>query len=610
MWSDILQHANDAIFAIDLSGKILECSTSVEKFYEYTHEELLGKKYEIVLPDIRHKEFERIRDNLLFGEQSIPFETERITQKKSIIKISASYSGIRDKSGRIIGISVIERKIMHRRAMESKAQALLETAPDAMVIVNSFGQIILINVQTEKLFGYKKDELLGQDVEILIPDRFLGKHSGHRKLFFANAKTRTMGEGQELFGKHKSGNEFPVEISLSPLETEEGLLVSAAIRDISQRKKAEEKFRNLLESAPDAIIIVNESGVIQLVNVQTEKMFKYDRAEMVGNKIELLLPVRYNTIHQQHRVNFFRNPKVRQMGEGFDLLGKDKNGKEFPVEISLSPLETEDGVLVSAAIRDISEKKKLENQIREININLEKKVLYRTTELETKNKELEQFAYVASHDLQEPLRTISSFVDFLKEEYQGRLDENADNYLAYISQASERMRILIKDLLDYSRIGRKRIIQEVNCSEILADVLADLSSSIEETKAKVFVSGLLPVVTGYATELKQLFQNLIINSIKFHKENIPPEINIQGERINGGWQFSFKDNGIGIEKKHHERIFIIFQRLHNRTEYEGSGIGLSHCKKIVDLHGGKLWVDSEPGTGSNFQFTINEIEIE
>ncbi len=610
MWSDILQHANDAIFAIDLSGKILECSTSVEKFYEYTHEEMLGKKYEILLPDIRHKEFERIRDNLLFGEQSIPFETERITQKKGIIKISASYSGIRDKSGRIIGISVIERKIMHRRAMESKAQALLETAPDAMVIVNGFGQIILINVQTEKLFGYKKDELLGQDVEILIPDRFLGKHPGHRKLFFANAKARTMGEGQELFGKHKSGNEFPVEISLSPLETEEGLLVSAAIRDISQRKKAEEKFRNLLESAPDAIIIVNELGIIQLVNVQTEKMFKYDRVELIGNKIELLMPGRYHAVHQDHRVNYYKNPKVRQMGEGFDLLGKDKNGKEFPVEISLSPLETEDGVLVSAAIRDISEKKKLENQIREININLEKKVLYRTAELETKNKELEQFAYVASHDLQEPLRTISSFVGFLKEEYTGRLDENADNYLVYISQASERMRILIKDLLDYSRIGRKKIIQEVNCNEILSDVLADLSSSIEETNAKVIVLGSLPVVTGYATELKQLFQNLIINSIKFHKENIPPKINIQGERINGGWQFSFKDNGIGIEKKHHERIFIIFQRLHNRTEYEGSGIGLSHCKKIVDLHGGKLWVDSELGAGSNFQFTINEIEKE
>jgi PAS domain S-box-containing protein len=609
MWSAILQYANDAIFAVDLSGKIMKLNISVEKFYDYHAEELLGNKYEILLPDIRHKEFESIRDNLLFGEQVLPFETERITKKKNTIKISASYSAIKDDSGRIIGISVIERKIMQRKTMESKAQALLETAPDAMVIVNSFGQIILINAQTEKLFGYAKNELLGQNVEILIPDRFT-KHTGHRKNFFANAKTRTMGEGQELFGKHKSGTEFPVEISLSPLDTEEGLLVSAAIRDISQRKKAEEKFRNLLESAPDAIIIVNEQGVIQLVNVQTEKMFGYNRAEMIGNKIELLMPARYNTIHQSHRINYFKIPKVRQMGEGFDLHGKDKSGKEFPVEISLSPLETEDGLLVSAAIRDISEKKKLENQIREININLEKKVQQRTAELETKNKELEQFAYVASHDLQEPLRTTSSFVGFLREEYYGKLDDNANNYLTYISQAADRMQTLIKDLLDYSRIGRKTVLQEVDCNEILSDVVADLSSAIEGTKAKITSPEALPVVKGYATELKQLFQNLISNSIKFHKENEAPVITITSKKIPGAWEFSFRDNGIGIEMKHHDRIFIIFQRLHTRTEYEGSGIGLSHCKKIVELHGGKLWVESQLGKGSNFQFTINKMEKE
>jgi PAS domain S-box-containing protein len=489
MWSAILQHANDAIFAIDLSGKILHCNTSVEKFYNYQPEELHGKQYEILLPDIRHKEFESIRDSLLFGEQSVPFETERITQTKSPVKISASYAAFRDDSGKIIGISVIERKIIHRRTMESKAQALLETAPDAMVIVNSYGQIILINAQTEKLFGYEKNELLGQDVELLIPDRFLGKHSGHRKHFFANAKTRTMGEGQELFGKHKTGS-------------------------------------------------------------------------------------------------------------------------EFPVEISLSPLETEDGLLVSAAIRDISEKKKLENQIKEININLEKKVKQRTAELETKNKELEQFAYVASHDLQEPLRTTSSFVGFLKEEYYGKLDENANSYLEYISQASERMQTLIKDLLDYSRIGRKRVIQDVDCNQVLSDVLADLSNAIEKSAAKISVSDELPIVKGYATELKQLFQNLISNSIKFHRDNIPPVINISGKKIAAGWEFSFRDNGIGIEKQHHDRIFIIFQRLHNRTEYEGSGIGLSHCKKIVELHGGKLRVDSELGKGSNFKFTIHNMEKE
>lgn len=610
MWSSILQHANDAIFAVDLSGKILQCNSSVEKFYDYLPEKIIGSPYKILLPEVRQKEFENIRDNLLFGEQSVPFETERITQNKSLIKVSASYSAIRDDSGRIIGISVIERKVMHRKTLESKAQALLETAPDAMVIVNSFGQIILVNAQTEKLFGYAKNELLGQDVEMLIPDRFVSRHTGHRKNFVANAKARTMGEGQELFGRHKSGSEFPVEISLSPLETEEGLLVSAAIRDISKRKKAEEKFRNLLESAPDAIIIVNEMGSIQLVNAQTEKMFGYNRGEMIGNKIELLMPERYNSIHQVHRVNYYKSPKVRQMGEGFDLHGRDKNGKEFPVEISLSPLETEDGLLVSAAIRDISEKKKLENQIKEININLEKKVRQRTAELETKNKELEQFAYVASHDLQEPLRTISSFVGFLKEEYYGKMDDNADSYLDYIFQAADRMQTLIKDLLDYSRIGRARVIQEVDCNAVISNVMADLSSAIEEAHAKISITETLPHVTGYATELKQLFQNLISNSIKFHRDNVPPVITISSKKIPGGWSFSFRDNGIGIEKQHQERIFIIFQRLHNRTEYEGSGIGLSHCKKIVELHGGKIWVESQLNKGSIFQFTIYEKEKE
>ncbi|MEO6721026.1 MAG: two-component regulator propeller domain-containing protein [Ferruginibacter sp.] len=224
-------------------------------------------------------------------------------------------------------------------------------------------------------------------------------------------------------------------------------------------------------------------------------------------------------------------------------------------------------------------------------------------ELERKNHELEQFAYVASHDLQEPLRTTSSFVELLKDQYAGQMDAKADKYINYILQASERMKVLIKDLLDYSRIGSKKELQKVDCNEKLEEVLADLGMAISEAGAKITHTA-LPVVSGYSTEIKQLFQNLVTNAIKFKKPGTIPEVDISAHKINGHWEFAIKDNGIGIDEKYSERIFVIFQRLHTRTEYEGSGIGLSHCKKIVELHNGKIWIKSVPGNGCTFHFTL------
>ncbi|MEO6221150.1 MAG: ATP-binding protein [Ginsengibacter sp.] len=225
------------------------------------------------------------------------------------------------------------------------------------------------------------------------------------------------------------------------------------------------------------------------------------------------------------------------------------------------------------------------------------------TELEIKNRELEQFAYVASHDLQEPLRTTTSFVNMFKQQYFGKLDARADKFLNYIVQASDRMSVLIKDLLDFSRIGDNKDMEEVDCNLILQDVVADIDQAIKDSDAEIKAEQ-LPVISGYTTELKQLFQNLIVNSIKFRKKDVPPKIKIVAQKNNDHWRFAFTDNGIGIEQKHNERIFVIFQRLHNRTEYQGSGIGLSHCKKIVELHNGKIWVESKPNEGSTFNFTI------
>jgi len=266
------------------------------------------------------------------------------------------------------------------------------------------------------------------------------------------------------------------------------------------------------------------------------------------------------------------------------------------------------GILANNFNAMAAELERLRKENQEVNSSLEKKVRQRTTEIERKNKELEQFAYVASHDLQEPLRTISGFVELLQKQYKGKLDGDADKFLDYMLASSERMKILIKDLLDYSRLGKEKQSMQVDCNILLKEVQEDLDKVIADSGAMVHTEN-LPVINAYPTELKLLFQNLISNSIKFRKPDHPPVINIGTIRENGHWGFFIQDNGIGIEKQFLERIFVIFQRLHNRTEYEGSGIGLAHCKKIVELHGGHIWAESIPGQGSKFIFTIgNELQ--
>jgi signal transduction histidine kinase len=238
-------------------------------------------------------------------------------------------------------------------------------------------------------------------------------------------------------------------------------------------------------------------------------------------------------------------------------------------------------------------------------IGLERKVEQRTQELQSKNRELQQFAYIASHDLQEPLRTTTGFVHLFRKQYYGQIDETADKYLDYIVQSSERMKMLINDLLDYSKLGQEKKLQLTDCNKLMEEVLADLQKIIHETNTKIHV-GSLPVLQVYPTEFKLLLQNLITNAIKFRKRGESPIIHIGADNQDGCWKFTVSDNGIGIEKKNQERIFTLFQRLHSRSEYDGSGIGLAHCKKIVEMHRGRVYVESEFGKGSNFIFSVFE----
>ena len=472
-------------------------------------------------------------------------------------------------------------------------QLMVEASPNALLLANSEGKIVYLNYFAEKLFKYKKQELIGQDLSIMIPDRFKKRHPDLFKSYFQNPLNREMGAKHELYGMKKGGDEFPVEIGLSSIATVEGNLVLASVIDISERTKANDRFRLVVESAPNAIVLVSKDGIISLVNKQTEYLFGYTREELIGEKVEILLPDKLRAAHPKLRNMFLETPQSRAMGAGRDLYARRKDGSEFPIEIGLNPIETAGGDQVLASIIDISERKKIESAMQ-----------LNTKKIEEKNKELEQFTYIASHDLQEPLNTIISFVKLIKENSEDKFNETEADFLQYIHEASIRMKGLIKGLLDYGRLGKKAQSKKMNLNLLVKSVCYDLDSLIQKSNAKITL-GELPTMYAYETELRLLFQNLISNAIKFMDPDKMPEIHIDAEKEKSHWRFSVKDNGIGIDAKYKEKVFIIFQRLHSQTKYEGTGIGLAHCRKIVELHNGDIGVDSEVGKGSTFNFTIN-----
>ena len=381
------------------------------------------------------------------------------------------------------------------------------------------------------------------------------------------------------------------------------------VQDITERKKGElalsesqKQIQTIFNAALDAIVIIDEEGKIVKWDSKAEILFGWKQEEQLGMLLtETIIPQQYREAHRRGMKLFLKTGEGPILSKTIEVRAINKNNDEFDISLSISPSLIDGKHQFIGFIRDITSRKKAEAKLRKSEADLERN----NRELIQKNRDLEQFAFAASHDLQEPLRTISDFVGLLRQQYQGKLDEKADKCLAFIIQSSDRMKIFIRDLLQYSRIGSDNTNEQVNCMVILDEVLADLGKAIEETNADIKADP-LPFISGHPAEIKQLFQNLIVNAIKFRKKDSIPKIKISAQKKDNYWQFTFADNGIGIEEQYNEKIFVIFQRLHTRSEYQGSGIGLSNCKKIVELHNGKIWVDSKPGEGSTFQFTIQQ----
>ena len=757
-------------------------------------------------------------------------------------------------------LNVMESKKSQAESSLQQTSMILDSTPDPMIIIDESGFILLANSQTTNVFGYSKDELIGEKVELLIPQRFKSQHGAHRTSFFTAPKSRMMGSGLELFASRKDGTEIPVEVSLNPIHVEEKTWVSAAIRDVSERKQEETKLNQLgsiINSSADAIISKKPDGTILTWNPAAESILGYSAEEVVGKNVSILYPPdlmdeeeimislitkgetvsQYETkrlrkdkkiIHvsitlspiknnrgeisaisailrdisaqkqeeaEKHRVQevldrtneiarigtwevdlvnntvywskitkeihevpqdyvpelakgieFYKEGKSRETiqkvigeameaGKKFDvelqivtaksktiwvraigqpefssgkcvrlygifqdideitksretlhtrnqelqailnaghvsiirtdtsgvithfnkgaekllqysateMIGKHtpaiihaehevvqrgqelseiygeeimgfevfvrkardgkyesrewtyvrKDGSTFPVQLVVTAIRDESGKITGflGIATDITERKQAEEKMRNYSI------------LESKSKEMEQFAYVASHDLREPLLTIINYMDLLLEDYGDKFDGDGKRFTNAITRAAGRMDELIKGLLDYSRLSSVKDLEEADVNKIIKASLADLNNLIVSKKASITYDR-LPTINAYPLEIKLLFQNLITNAIKFARKGEKPKIHISAVQIDNGWQFSVRDNGIGIEEKDHEKIFFMFQRGHGKTEFEGTGIGLAHCKKIVELHNGKIWIESVSGEYSTFHFTI------
>lgn len=635
-----------------------------EKLFGIPRDKIIGRHMRDVIGESNYQYGLRFMNEAKAGKSVSYDSVFNLGGKERWLKVN--FSPVIDASGHVLSIAVLtqditERKISERKLNESEENLhkIIATTSEGYWLMNEKGHFMDVNPAFCELIGYTKDELLNMSIPDLEAIESKVETEQHIQ------KVGKIGtERFDTVMRHKNGSLINVEINVSKFGMT-GKQFFVFVHDISERKKAEKEIvrqndalSKLNHFALELSKLSFEDNLEELIAKKVKELSgaevsifsEYDHENHITSikcielesgmlkKVVKLLGKKVQNIHSPISDNIYREMSRDIVGSRKTLHEVSFGAVSKPVGASVQALLNidrfiglaylTDGRLYGTSVLGMRKnqpdppKKILENFVHLAATSLQRKKIEKQLKIKIEelintnkkleqyahaNEELEQFAFIASHNLQQPLRTVSNYVQIFEEDYSDRFDDKAYNYLRTVKDSVSRMMLLLNSLLDFSRIGRNIDLKKINCKQLISDVIADIETLIVSTDTTITISA-MPELHVYESEFSQLIQNLIVNAIKFQKPGNKPKITISSIKINSGWQFSLSDNGIGIASKYFERIFDIFQRLHNDSEFQGSGIGLAFCKKIVQLHKGKIWIESAEGQGTTVHFTIADLE--
>jgi PAS domain S-box-containing protein len=618
----IIEAALDAVITIDSAGTITGWNPQAEMVFGWSRETVLGRSLaETIVPDRFREAHTRGLQRFLSGGEATVLnrrvEISAVHADGHEFPVEVSITPIR--TGQTISFSAFVRDITERRQAEealrtsqARLNGIIQSATDAILTVDSEQRLILFNKAAEKMFGCSATEALGQSIERFIPVRFRAQHAGHiRRFGKTGVSDRAMGKQNPLCGLRASGEEFPVEASISQVESDGKKVFTAIIRDISERKRIEEElraneeqFRVLLDGVKDfAIYMLDPNGRVLSWNAGATRIKGFSSEEIIGQHFG-----RFYTAEDQAKGRpELELQQAADKGRFEDQgLRVRKDGTTFWANAVITPMYDEAGALrgFSKVLRDITERRRAEEEIRQLNRELEQRVRERTQELEVTNKELEAFTYSVSHDLRAPLRHIAGFSKMLGEQCGELLKPEGQHYLQRIEDGTRRMGTLVDDLLNLARIGRHELrVQVTGLDSIVKDVISELRPDTEGRDVQWKIVS-LPFVEGDPALLKVVFHNLLSNALKYTRPRSHAVIEIGRDEIDGQPTVFVRDNGVGFNMKYADKLFGVFQRLHRAEDFEGTGVGLATVQRVIQKHGGRIWAQAELDKGATFYFSL------